>query len=250
MSGQMSSQMSSNDAQDRRTIPARKRLGLLGKKLGMTQLLLPTGRSVPVTVVEAGPCTVLQRKSPDREGYTAVQLGFAPSKAHRETKAAIGHAAKAGKGTFSLLREFHGGEQFEVGSTITVADLFRDGDKVNVTGTTKGRGYSGVIKRHGFSGFPGSHGTHEYFRHGGSIGNRSFPGRVFKGKRMAGRYGADRVTTRGLTVVQVRPEQNLVLIRGAIAGPTGGYVVVRPASEVTLERAPKRAAGATGGEEQ
>lgn len=214
------------------TVPARKRLGLLGRKLGMTQLLLPTGRAVPVTVIEAGPCVVLQRKTPDREGYTAVQLGFDPSKAHRETKAAVGHAGKAGKGTFSLLREFYGGENLELGATLTVADVFKDGDRVNVTGTSKGRGYSGVIKRHGFGGFPGSHGTHEYFRHGGSIGNRSYPGRVFKGKRMAGRYGHDRVTTRNLTVVQVRGEKNLLLVRGAVAGPRGGYVVVRPVGGV------------------
>lgn len=213
-------------------VPARKKLGLLGKKLGMTQLLLPTGRSVPVTVIEAGPCVVVQRKSPDRDGYTAVQLGFAPSKPHRETKAAVGHAAKAGKGTFSLLREFQGGEQLEIGATLSVADLFKDGDLVHVTGTTKGRGYSGVIKRHGFSGFPGSHGTHEYFRHGGSIGNRSYPGRVFKGKRMAGRHGNDRVTTRNLSVVQVRSDKNLILVRGAVAGPRGGYVIVRPVGGV------------------
>lgn len=214
------------------SVPARKRLGLLGRKLGMTQLLLPNGRSVPVTVIEAGPCVVVQRKTPDRDGYTAVQLGFAPSKPHRETKAAVGHAAKAGKGTFSLLREFHGGEQLELGSTLTVADLFKDGDTVNVTGTTKGRGYTGVIKRHGFSGFPGSHGTHEYFRHGGSIGNRSYPGRVFKGKRMAGRYGSDRVTTRNLAVVQVRSDKNLILVRGAVPGSRGGYVIVRPVGGV------------------
>jgi large subunit ribosomal protein L3 len=214
------------------SVPARKRLGLLGKKLGMTQLLLPTGRSVPVTVIEAGPCVVVQRKTPDRDGYTAVQLGFAPSKPHRETKAAVGHAAKAGKGTFSLLREFHGGEQLELGATVTVADLFKDGDLVNVTGTTKGRGYTGVIKRHGFAGFPGSHGTHEYFRHGGSIGNRSYPGRVFKGKRMAGRYGNDRVTTRNLPVVQIRSDKNLILVRGAVPGSRGGYVIVRPVGGV------------------
>jgi len=214
------------------SVPARKRLGLLGKKLGMTQLLLPTGRSVPVTVIEAGPCVVVQRKSADRDGYNAVQLGFAASKPHRETKAAVGHAAKAGKGTFSLLREFQGGSQLELGATLTVADLFKDGDVVNVTGTTKGRGYSGVIKRHGFSGFPGSHGTHEYFRHGGSIGNRSYPGRVFKGKRMAGRYGNDRVTTRNLSVVQVRSDKNLILVRGAVAGPRGGFVIVRPVGGV------------------
>lgn len=214
------------------SVPARKRLGLLGRKLGMTQLLLPNGRSVPVTVIEAGPCVVVQRKTPDRDGYTAVQLGFAPSKPHRETKAAVGHAAKAGKGTFSLLREFHGGEQLELGATLTVADVFKDGDTVNVTGTTKGRGYTGVIKRHGFAGFPGSHGTHEYFRHGGSIGNRSYPGRVFKGKRMAGRYGSDRVTTRNLPVVQVRADKNLILVRGAVPGSRGGYVIVRPVGGV------------------
>ncbi len=214
-------------------VPARKRLGLLGKKVGMTQLLLPTGRAVPVTVIEAGPCVVVQRKTADRDGYTAVQLGFEPSKPHRETKAAVGHAAKAGKGTFHVLREFHGGEDLELGATLTVADLFKDGEKVHVTGTSKGRGYSGVIKRHGFGGFPGTHGTHEYFRHGGSIGNRSFPGRVFKGKRMAGRYGNERVTTRNLTVMQVRPEQNLLLVRGAVAGPRGGYVIVRPAGGVS-----------------
>jgi len=213
-------------------VPARKRLGLLGKKLGMTQLLLPTGRSVPVTVIEAGPCVVVQRKSPERDGYSAVQLGFAPSKPHRETKAAVGHVAKAGKGTFSLLREFQGADQLELGATLTVADLFKDGDVVNITGTTKGRGYSGVIKRHGFAGFPGSHGTHEYFRHGGSIGNRSYPGRVFKGKRMAGRYGNDRVTTRNLSVVQVRSDKNLILVRGAVAGPRGGFVIVRPVGGV------------------
>ena len=210
-------------------IRAAKRLGLLGKKIGMTQLLLADGRSVPVTVIQAGPCTVLQRKTAEKDGYTAVQVGYDPSKPSRETKAAVGHAARAGKGTFNAIMEFHGGAELEVGSAIAVGDIFHDGDRVNVTGTTKGRGYSGVIKRHKFSGFPGSHGTHEYFRHGGSIGNRSYPGRVFKGKRMAGRYGADRVTTRNLVVIQVRGEQNLLLVRGAVAGPRGGYVVVRPA---------------------
>lgn len=210
-------------------VPARKRLGLLGRKLGMTQLLLPSGRAVPVTVIAAGPCVVLQRKTPEKDGYSAIQVGYDATSARRETKAAVGHAAKAGKGTFARLAEFQGSEQLEVGASLGVAELFHDGDKVNVTGTTKGRGYTGVIKRHGFSGFPGSHGTHEYFRHGGSIGNRSYPGRVFKGKRMAGRYGHDRVTTRNLTVVQVRGEQNLLLVGGAVAGPRGGYVVVRPA---------------------
>jgi large subunit ribosomal protein L3 len=219
--------MATGDPESTQSIPARKRLGLVGRKLGMTRLLLPTGASVGVTVIEAGPCTVLQCKTVGKDGYDAVQLGFAPSKPHRETKAAVGHAAKAGKGTFSVLREFQGG-RYELGAALTVGELFKDGDKVNVTGVSKGRGYTGVIKRHGFSGFPGSHGTHEYFRHGGSIGNRSYPGRVFKGKRMAGRYGNEATTTRNLTVVQVRAEQNLLLVRGAVAGATGGFVVVRP----------------------
>lgn len=209
---------------------ATEKLGLVGRKIGMTQVLLADGRSVPVTVIETGPCVVVQRKTPEKDGYTAVQVGFHPSKPSRENKAAIGHAARAGKGTFNLLMEFRGSSELEVGASVGVADVFRNGDRVNVTGTSKGRGYSGVIKRHRFSGFPGTHGTHEYFRHGGSIGNRSFPGRVFKGKRMAGRYGNDRTTTRNLLVVQVRGEQNLLLVRGAVAGPRGGYVVVRPAA--------------------
>ena len=150
------------------------------------------------------------------DDYTAVQLGFASKKESRATKAAIGHAKKAGKGIFQLLREFRGGENLEVGRTLRVTDMFSAGDRVHVTGTTKGRGFAGVIRRHGFGGFPGGHGTHEYFRHGGSIGNRSFPGRVFKGRRMAGQYGNDRVTTRNLPVVQVRGEQNLLLVGGAV----------------------------------
>jgi large subunit ribosomal protein L3 len=173
---------------------------------------------------------VLQRKTAERDGYTAVQLGFSPAKESRQTKAAIGHAAKAAKGTFRLLREFRGGETLPVGATLSVADMFNQGDRVDVTGITKGRGYTGVIKRHGFGGFPAGHGTHEFFRHGGSIGNRSFPGRVFKGKRMSGRYGGDRVTTRNLTVVQVRPEENVLLVLGAVAGSRGGFVEIRPAS--------------------
>src|SRR5262245_23918203 len=220
--------MSSSDTAP---IAARNRLGLVGRKLGMTQLFLPGGRSVAVTVLEVGPCVVVQRKTPDREGYTAVQRGFGPSKPSRANKAELGHAKKADKGTFRRLKEFHGGESLALGSEVKVADLFREGDKVNVTGMSKGRGFAGVIKRHGFGGFRATHGTHEFFRHGGSIGNRSFPGRVFKGRRMAGRLGHDRVTTQNLMVAQVRADQNLLLVVGAVAGSRGGYVEVRPASE-------------------
>ncbi len=130
-----------------------------------------------------------------------------------------------------MLREFRptDGSAYTVGQEIDVASIFKAGDRIDVSGTTKGRGYTGVIKRHGFSGFPGSHGTHEYFRHGGSIGNRSFPGRVFKGKRMAGQYGNERVTTQNLEVVAVRPAEHLLLVRGCVPGARNGVVVIRPA---------------------
>ncbi len=208
------------------------RIGMLGRKLGMTQVLDPDGRSIAVTVVQVGPCVVVQRKTPERDGYSAVQLGFDPSKASRENRASIGHAAKAGKGTFKVLREFRGGEDLEVGAMVTASDVFSVGDRVHVTGTSKGRGFAGVMKRHNFGGFPAGHGTHEYFRHGGSIGNRSWPGRVFKGRRMAGRMGNDRVATRNLSVVGVRADDNVLLISGSIAGARGGIVEIQPVLEV------------------
>ena len=204
-------------------------MGMLGRKLGMTQVLDESGVSIAVTVVEVGPCVVLQRKTVARDGYDAVQLGFDPSKASRENKPAIGHAAKAGKGTFKVLREFSGGENLEVGATLTAGAVFSEGDLVQVTGISKGRGFAGVMKRHNFAGFPAGHGTHEYFRHGGSIGNRSWPGRVFKGRKMPGRMGNDRVTTRNLSVIQVRADDNVLLISGAVAGSRGGLVEIRPA---------------------
>ena len=202
--------------------------GIIGRKLGMTQVFTAEGRLVPVTVIQAGPCTVVATRRPDREGYAALQLGFAPAKAARMAKALQGQFKKAGTAAFGVLKEFrlHGDEAPAMGAELVVADVFKQGDRVQVTGVTKGRGTAGVIKRHRFSGFPASHGTHEYFRHGGSIGNRSYPGRVFKGKRMAGRYGADRVTTRNLEVIAVRPAEHLLLVRGAVPGARGGVVVV------------------------
>ena len=206
-------------------------LGLIGRKLGMTQVYTEQGVLEPVTVVVAGPCTVVQARTGDRDGYAAVQLGFGEKKAQRATKAYRNHCAKAGHGVFAILKEFRiqDDASFELGQEVRVADIFKNGDKVDVTGTTKGRGYAGVIKRHGFSGFPGSHGTHEYFRHGGSIGNRSYPGRVFKGKRMAGHLGNDRVTTQNLTVIAVRADENILLIRGAVPGSRNGIILIRPA---------------------
>ncbi len=206
-------------------------LGLIGTKLGMTQVFNPKGELIPVTVIQTGPCTVVQTKTVASDGYVAVQVGFGEKKAPRASKAFRNHCLKAGKGVFTVLREFvlKDDATYAVGQEITVDQVFKAGDLVDVTGTTKGRGYSGVIKRHRFGGFPGSHGTHEYFRHGGSIGNRSFPGRVFKGKRMAGQYGNERVTTQNIEVIAVRPTEHLLLVRGCVPGARNGVVVIRPA---------------------
>jgi len=209
-------------------------LGLIGTKLGMTQVYTAAGELVGVTVIQAGPCTVVQAKTVATDGYAAAQLGFGSQKPQRATKARREHCIKVGKGVFQTLREFRledSAAALAPGDEITVERLFKQGDIVDVTGITKGRGYTGVIKRHGFGGFPGSHGTHEYFRHGGSIGNRSFPGRVFKSKRMAGQYGTDRVTTQNIEVIAVRPAEHLLLVRGAVPGARGGVVLIRPATK-------------------
>ncbi len=205
--------------------------GLIGKKIGMSQLFDDTGNVIPVTVVETGPCVVVQKKDVARDGYNALQLGFGKQKNQRVNRPLRGHMAKAEKGSFRVLREFRVDDVsgYEVGQELTVTDLVKPGDLVDVTGTSKGRGFAGVMKRWDFGGFSRTHGTHEYFRHGGSIGNRSYPGKVFKGKRMAGHWGNERVSIQNLRVVEVRPEQNLLLVKGAVPGANGGMVLVRRA---------------------
>ncbi|MEK6601757.1 MAG: 50S ribosomal protein L3 [Candidatus Binatota bacterium] len=205
--------------------------GLIGKKIGMTQVFGADGSVLPVTVIQTGPCVVVQKRETGRDGYNALQLGFGSRKSQRVNKPEQGHMVKAGKGAFQLLREFRSEDvgQYEVGQEIKVADLFKVGDRVDVSGTSKGRGFTGVIKRWGFAGFPGSHGTHEYFRHGGSIGNRSYPGRVFKGKKMAGQWGNERISVQNLEVIGVRAEDNLLLVRGAVPGAKRGFVFIRRA---------------------
>ena len=205
--------------------------GLIGKKIGMSQLFDDTGNVIPVTVVETGPCVVVQKKDVARDGYSALQLGFGKQKNQRVNRPLRGHMAKAEKGSFRVLREFRVDDVsgYEVGQELTVTDLVQPGDLVDVTGTSKGRGFAGVMKRWDFGGFSRTHGTHEYFRHGGSIGNRSYPGKVFKGKRMAGHWGNERVSIQNLRVVEVRPEQNLLLVKGAVPGANGGMVLVRRA---------------------
>ena len=205
--------------------------GLIGKKIGMSQLFDDTGNVIPVTVVETGPCVVVQKKDEAKDGYNALQLGFGTQKNQRVNRPLRGHMAKAEKGSFRVLREFRVDDVsgYEVGQELTVTDLVQAGDLVDVTGTSKGRGFAGVMKRWDFRGFSRTHGTHEYFRHGGSIGNRSYPGKVFKGKRMAGHWGNERVSIQNLRVVEVRPEENLLLVKGAIPGSNGGLVLVRRA---------------------
>ncbi len=205
--------------------------GLIGRKIGMTQFYSAEGNVVPVTVVETGPCIVVQKKEPSTDGYTALQVGFGSKKAQRVNKAEQGHMAKAGKGAFEVLREFRLDDVsgYEVGQEIKAADLFKIGDLIDVSGISKGHGFTGVIKRWSFAGFPGSHGTHEYFRHGGSIGNRSYPGRVRKGKKMAGHWGNEQIATQNLMVVDIRAEENLMFVRGAVPGAKQGVVILRPA---------------------
>ncbi|OLD56922.1 MAG: 50S ribosomal protein L3 [Acidobacteria bacterium 13_1_40CM_2_56_5] len=205
--------------------------GLIGKKIGMMQFYSPDGNVIPVTVVETGPCVVVQKKQTATDGYNALQVGFGAKKTQRLNKATQGHMAKAGKGAFQVLKEFRLDDvtQYEIGQEIKVNDLFKVGDHIDVSGISKGHGFAGVIKRWSFAGFPGSHGTHEYFRHGGSIGNRSYPGRVRKGKKMAGHWGNEQVSTQNLEVVEIRADEHLMLVRGAVPGAKRGVVIMRPA---------------------
>ena len=208
--------------------------GLIGRKVGMTQFYNAEGNVIPVTVIETGPCVVVQKKETAKDGYNALQVGFGSKKAQRVNKPMQGHMAKAGKGAFEVLKEFRLADvsQYEVGQEIKVADLFKAGDRIAVSGTSKGHGFTGVIKRWSFAGFPGSHGTHEYFRHGGSIGNRSYPGRVRKGKKMAGHWGNEQVSIQNLEVIDIRPEKNLMLVKGAVPGAKHGVVIVRSATNL------------------
>jgi large subunit ribosomal protein L3 len=204
--------------------------GLIGRKVGMTQVWDKDGVRVSVTVIEAGPCPVVQVKTAERDGYEAVQLGWAPQKASRLSKAEVGHCAKAGLETpVRVLREFKAdaGAEVKAGDVFDVS-IFDGVGHVDVIGTGKGRGFQGVVKRHGFAGGPQTHGGHVK-RRPGSIGARQDPGKIEKGHPMPGRMGARRVTTQNLAVVQVRPEQNLILVRGAVPGPNGGLVIVRKA---------------------
>jgi len=226
-------------------------IGLLGRKVGMTQVFDENGNAVPVTVIEAGPCRVLQLRTKDRDGYEAAQIGFLDkprrlasrserghvakldSKAARQrTKAGVEALAKAGCEPQRFIREFAGSvEGLTVGQVLSV-DLFASVKRVDVTGTSKGRGTAGVMVRHNFQGQRASHGVKKVHRHAGSIGQPQFPGHVPKGRRMAGQHGNQRRTSRNLDVVRVDSENNLLLVCGAIPGPNGGYVMIRQTNVV------------------
>jgi len=204
--------------------------GILGKKVSMTQIFDEFGEAIPATVLEVGPCPIVQIKTEDREGYNAVQLGFGMKDEKRVTKPKLGHFKKIGLAPQHYLREFEveDFESLEVGTTID-ASLFDEGDMVDVTGTSKGRGFTGVVKRWGFKGGRASHGDEQVLRHGGSIGQSASPAKVFKGVKMPGRYGNKRNTVQNLKVIKVDAEKNLLVVKGAVPGPRNGLLMIRRA---------------------
>ncbi|TWU49669.1 50S ribosomal protein L3 [Rubripirellula reticaptiva] len=223
---------------------------ILGRKVGMTQIYLEDGRAVPVTVIQAGPCHVLQVRSQDRDGYQAVQLGFEDKPRRLAKRSERGHvakleskrskkrssagveiSAKADCEPQRFVREFRGNTELAVGAVVTV-DQFAEVKKVDVTGTSKGRGFAGVMKRHNFAGQRASHGVKKCHRHAGGTGMSAYPSRVFKGKRMAGQYGNAKTTSRNLELVRVDAENNLILVRGAVPGPNGGFVTISETNKV------------------
>jgi len=233
-------------------------LGLLGRKVGMTQIYNASGDVIPVTVIQAGPCHVLQLKTKERDGYEAVQLGYLDKPRRLASRADRGHVAKldskrqktrATAGAAPLVkancepkrfvREFRvPSAELKVGEQITVG-IFEGVRSVDVVGTSKGRGTAGLIKRHHYRGQRASHGVKKVHRHAGSIGCNSYPSRVFKGRRMAGHYGADRRTIRNIRLVRIDPENNLLLVNGAIPGPNGGYVIIRQTNKLPVPQVKK-----------
>lgn len=202
-----------------------KTMGILGKKVGMTRVYNEMGAVIPVTVVEAGPCKVLQVKSLAKEGYNAIQVGFGDKKASRVNKPDAGHFKKADAEGFYNIREFRieNPDEFEVGQEVTLEQLFKTGDVIDVQGTSKGKGFQGVIKRHGFRGGPGGHGS-KFHRAPGSIGCSAWPARVVKGKKMPGRMGNDTVLKKNVLVIDVRGDENLILLKGSVPGAKQGLL--------------------------
>ena len=206
-------------------------IGLIGKKTGMTQVFGEGGEVIPVTIIKAGPCSIVQKKTEEKDGYHALQLGFEDVKESRVNKPRLGHFVKAGTKPKRILKEFRADslDEYKVGGEITV-DFFKEKELVNITGTSKGKGFAGVMKKWNFSGGPASHGAHKMHRGGGSIGASAYPSRVFKGMKMAGRMGTERTTCRNLEIIKIDQEENLLLIKGAVPGSKAGYLLIVKAS--------------------
>ena len=202
--------------------------GLIGKKVGMTQLFDDSGKAVPVTVIKAGPCYVTQVRTVENDGYNAVQLGYEETKPQRLTGGELGHLKKKDLPALRYLREFRTTEEIEEGQTLTV-EVFTEGERVDIVGKSKCRGFQGVVKRYGFSGGPKTHGQSDRHRAPGSIGAGSTPGRVFKGKKMPGRMGNETVTSQNLVISRIDRENNLIAVRGSVPGPKNGLVVIKEA---------------------
>ena len=204
--------------------------GIIGKKVGMTQVFEESGKAIPVTVIEAGPCSIVQLKTQERDGYQAVQLGFGTRKENKTNSPKRGHFSKAGVDITQVLREFRveSLENITVGGTVD-AGVFSEGELVDVTGTSKGRGFTGVVKRWGFAGGRKSHGGEQDLRRPGAIGASATPSRVFKGKRMPGRHGAKRHTIQNLQVIRADAESNLLVVKGAVPGPPNGLLLIKKA---------------------
>lgn len=213
--------------------------GILGKKVGMTQIFNERGEVIPVTVIEAGPCFVAQVKTVERDGYAAIQLGFEEAKPKRLTQPQLKHLQKSNLPPLRYLRELLVSKDdltnFQEGQKLTV-DIFEEGELVDVTGASKGKGFAGVVKRHGFRGGPKTHGQSDRHRAPGSVGACTTPGRVFKGKRMAGRMGGERVTVQSLSVVMVDPERNLLAVKGAVPGAKNGLLLIRQARKTQVQK--------------
>ena len=223
--------------------------GLIGTKLGNTQIFLDDGEVRRVTAIKAGPCVVVGKRTPDKDGYSALQLGFGSRRPKLVNKPEAGVFAKAGVDAPRIVREFRVDpallERFEVGQTLGVADVFQDGQFVDVSGTSKGRGFTGVMKRHNFAGAGTvGHGTHEYKRHGGSIGQNMTPGRTLRGQKMAGQYGNKKATILNLRIVKILADENIVLVDGGVPGPRNGFLTVKGAikkAPVPLPEPPAKA---------
>jgi large subunit ribosomal protein L3 len=217
--------------------------GLIGKKVGMTQVFNDEGNSVPVTVIDVTSCEVVGKRTQEKDQYTAVVLGFQDAKEKHLTKAQAGSFKKAGAHPKRVVREFRVSAEelgtFNVGEPVQAGGIFKKGELVDVQGITKGRGYQGVMKRWSFRGFGQTHGTHEYRRHPGAIGQRKTPGRVYPNKKLPGHYGVEQVTTQNLEVVGLHPEKNIILVKGGVAGANDGLIVIKPSVKLAMRTAHK-----------